>query len=220
VGSNQTALLALAVLMIAAGAFVARITWESVPSASAQEDLYACPDFEYQEDAQAVYDRDPSDPHGLDGPPGEEFDGEPGVACEELPRRGGGEPTEGETTAASATGGDLFDCADFATREDAQAELDRDPSDPNGLDADDDGEACEEFFGEETTEEITEATTERIEREDITSGQERVRGGVTIINIPSKPLPPTGGPAEPTVVWLALAGGALMLRLGVRRRYR
>jgi hypothetical protein len=40
---------------------------------------------------------------------------------------------------------DQFDCADFDSQAEAQAELDRDPSDPSNLDADDDGQACEEF---------------------------------------------------------------------------
>ncbi|MDP9425452.1 MAG: hypothetical protein M3P37_05300 [Actinomycetota bacterium] len=35
---------------------------------------------------------------------------------------------------ASAQGGDLFDCDDFASQADAQAELRNDPSDPYGLD--------------------------------------------------------------------------------------
>ena len=35
------------------------------------------------------------------------------------------------------------DCADFASRADAQANLDANPSDPNRLDEDDDGQACE-----------------------------------------------------------------------------
>ncbi|HEX2181422.1 MAG TPA: thermonuclease family protein [Rubrobacteraceae bacterium] len=35
------------------------------------------------------------------------------------------------------------DCADFPSRAAAQAALDRDPSDPNGLDDDGDGQACE-----------------------------------------------------------------------------
>lgn len=39
------------------------------PSAFAQEDLYNCTDFQYQEDAQAVYNQDTSDPNGLDGLP-------------------------------------------------------------------------------------------------------------------------------------------------------
>jgi hypothetical protein len=52
-------------------------------------DQFDCEDFQYQEDAQAEYNRDPSDPHGLDGPIGEASDGEAGVACEELPHRPG-----------------------------------------------------------------------------------------------------------------------------------
>src|SRR5215204_6487918 len=54
----------------------------------AQTDLYDCADFQYQEDAQAVYDQDTSDPYGLDGLPGEAYAGTQGVACEELPQRG------------------------------------------------------------------------------------------------------------------------------------
>ena len=44
---------------------------------------------------------------------------------------------------APAPGGADLDCADFATREEAQAELDADPSDPYGLDADGNAIACE-----------------------------------------------------------------------------
>jgi hypothetical protein len=40
---------------------------------------------------------------------------------------------------------DQYDCASFGSQESAQAELDRDPSDPNTLDADDDGQACEDY---------------------------------------------------------------------------
>ena len=36
-----------------------------------------------------------------------------------------------------------LDCRDFATREEAQAEFDADPSDPFDLDRDNDGTACE-----------------------------------------------------------------------------
>jgi LPXTG-motif cell wall-anchored protein len=36
-----------------------------------------------------------------------------------------------------------LDCADFATQEEAQAELERDRTDPHGLDRDGDGVACE-----------------------------------------------------------------------------
>ena len=73
--------------------FAIAVCWVmcSVAPALAQSvgegDLYDCDDFTYQEEAQAVYDRDPSDPYGLDGPIGEAFDGIEGVACEDLPHR-------------------------------------------------------------------------------------------------------------------------------------
>lgn len=47
---------------------------------------------------------------------------------------------------AQAQSNDL-DCADFSTQAEAQANLEANPSDPNNLDADDDGEACEDSFG-------------------------------------------------------------------------
>src|SRR5215208_189491 len=40
---------------------------------------------------------------------------------------------------------DIRNCSSFATQEEAQAELNRDPSDPNGLDGDNDGSACEDL---------------------------------------------------------------------------
>ncbi|TLW93906.1 excalibur calcium-binding domain-containing protein [Saccharomonospora piscinae] len=40
-----------------------------------------------------------------------------------------------------------LDCANFSTQAEAQAEFDRDPSDPHRLDADDDGIACEVLNG-------------------------------------------------------------------------
>ncbi|MFD9389402.1 excalibur calcium-binding protein [Streptomyces sp. NPDC060000] len=42
-----------------------------------------CRDFSYQEDAQAVFDQDPSDPNRLDEDQGPDDD----IACEVLPRR-------------------------------------------------------------------------------------------------------------------------------------
>jgi hypothetical protein len=46
------------------------------------------------------------------------------------------------STPLTGSGADL-DCKDFSTQEEAQAVLDADSSDPNGLDADNDGVACE-----------------------------------------------------------------------------
>ena len=46
-------------------------------------DVYNCGNFTYQEEAQAVYDQDKSDPNRLDG------DDNDGRACESLPSNGG-----------------------------------------------------------------------------------------------------------------------------------
>ena len=59
------------------------------------------------------------------------------IACD------GASPPPSEPPTAAAD----LDCADFATQQEAQAELARDPSDPNNLDADNDGIACEELAG-------------------------------------------------------------------------
>ncbi len=92
-----------------------------------------CADFATQEEAQAVLDANPSDPNYLDG----EGDG---IACESLPTAPASapEPNPPEHTPT----GDL-DCADFATQGEAQKVLEANPSDPNYLDGEGDGIACE-----------------------------------------------------------------------------
>ncbi|GAA0592528.1 excalibur calcium-binding domain-containing protein [Streptomyces crystallinus] len=53
-----------------------------------------CSDFRFQEEAQAVFDRDPSDPNRLD----EDQGPDDGIACEALPRRGTALPTPASVT--------------------------------------------------------------------------------------------------------------------------
>ena len=100
----------------------------------AQADL-DCSDFDTQEEAQDELERDPSDPHGLDAD-------NDGIACEHLP--GGAAQDQYDDGVTAQQTGDL-DCADFSTRGQAQAELAKDRSDPHRLDADNDGQACEDF---------------------------------------------------------------------------
>ena len=61
---------AAVVAFVLLGGVVTRMTYEQTvnPStpAQAQADLYDCCDFTYQEEAQAVFDQDPTDPYGLD----------------------------------------------------------------------------------------------------------------------------------------------------------
>lgn len=108
-------------------------------AATAQDDLN-CDDFDSQAEAQQTLRQDPSDPNGLDA----ESDG---VACE---TEDYDNPARDETpvTAAQEPGGDL-DCEDFATQEQAQATFNQDTSDPNNLDADNDGLACEDSLPSE-----------------------------------------------------------------------
>ena len=47
--------------------------------------------------------------------------------------------------AHKAAAQDILNCSSFATQEEAQAELNRNPSDPNDLDGDNDGSACEDL---------------------------------------------------------------------------
>lgn len=83
-----------------AGVFAVTLSLGVAGAAQAQGQN--CDDFTYQEDAQAAYDKDTSDPDGLDGPAGTGYSGKQGVACEELPSRGGSTPAE-ETTAPDDT---------------------------------------------------------------------------------------------------------------------
>ena len=53
-----------------------------------------------------------------------------------------------DDSSSSDTAGDDRDCADFASQADAQAALVADLSDPDHLDADVDGIACEDHFGD------------------------------------------------------------------------
>jgi hypothetical protein len=89
-------MLVLAALVLVSG-FMLRLALQDVirPStpakaqSPAEGDRYDCKDFTYQEEAQAVFDQNPSDPYGLD-----EDDPRPddGIACEALPSRPGDGP--------------------------------------------------------------------------------------------------------------------------------
>ena len=67
-------------------------------------------------------------------------------------------------TAPAGGQAEAMSCPDFTSQAEAQAFFDADPEDPNGLDADGDGIACEETFGDPapTTSQATVATTQDI----------------------------------------------------------
>ena len=106
----------------------------SVSGANPQDTNLDCAGFETHEEAQRMLEQDPSDPHYLDG------DGD-GVACEELRESQSDYPSPGRRSAGDSN----LDCASFATHEQAQQVLEQDPSDPNYLDGDGDGVACEDL---------------------------------------------------------------------------
>ena len=60
------------------------------PAAVAQDVLNCEEDFQFREDAQDVFDQDPSDPNNLDGNDND------GLACESLPSRGTDTPPAAE----------------------------------------------------------------------------------------------------------------------------
>ena len=87
------------VLLLAALAMVAALVF--APMALAQD--LNCSDFATQEEAQAVYEQDTSDPNNLDGFSGEDD----GIACESLPSGGDSTATPSASPIASTTGGPL-----------------------------------------------------------------------------------------------------------------
>jgi hypothetical protein len=86
----------------------------SASPAFAQTDLYDCPDFDYQEDAQRIYDQDPSDPYGLDGD-------DDGIACEDLPSRGAQQDQYDNQTTTQQTGAETTTADDVANIDDANS---------------------------------------------------------------------------------------------------
>jgi hypothetical protein len=99
-------MLVLAALVLVSG-FMLRLALQDVirPStpakaqSPAEGDRYDCKDFTYQEEAQAVFDQNPSDPYGLDEDPGPDD----GIACETLPHRPGGPTTVENPTSPPPT---------------------------------------------------------------------------------------------------------------------
>ena len=183
-----------------------------------------CSDYRFQEDAQRVFDRDESDPNGLDG------NDQDGRACESLPSRGGGStPRPGNTPSNQRD----LDCSDFASQREAQAVFNRDRSDPNRLDRDGDGRACETGEGnprQRGNERDQREENERTDRQGNrrTDGNERQRDEGDERQVPKMPRGgvETGGQGTEGMEASAVfgAGGVLLLTAGgltvaARRRH-
>jgi hypothetical protein len=82
----------------------------------------------------------------LEAHPGGELDADaPGVAWHTYPVADCAAPPATTPPATDEPAEDTLNCDDFATQQEAQAELEADPSDPHGLDADGNGVACEDL---------------------------------------------------------------------------
>lgn len=114
---------------------------------------------------------------------------------------------------------DDLNCDDFDTQEEAQQQLDEDPSDPHGLDADDNGVACESLpsgdstddDGDDSAEDTTDDTADEDDDATPTGGVATGAGG-------------TAESSAPMMTQLVAAGGGA-LALGTLaafglRRYR
>lgn len=119
----------------------------------------------------------------------------------------------------AAVAQDDLNCDDFATQAEAQATLDADPSDPNNLDADDDGIACEDTFGGGTAippgPDRCEGITDPVEFEECVAqgGPTPGQYGQPEPPVPAPPAEPSGPPAAASGT-LPDTGGASLVVLG------
>ena len=168
-----------------------------------QADDFDCEDFETQEEAQAVLDEDDADPHNLD--PNRD-----GIACALLPSSADQEAAAADAAAeqdadtgnqtpeerraarraarqqneegqATEEETDAITCADFKTAEEAQAAYDEDPEGLAQLDADGNGNACEELLEPEPAAEPEEGTDAREERRRNRRNQEEEPAPVEVV---------------------------------------
>lgn len=130
--------------------------------------------------------------------------------------------------APAAMAQDEFDCSDFDTQEEAQAEYNSDPSDPSGLDEDDgadDGLACETLpSGGSTASPTASPMAEETMMESASPAAEESASSTATAeaSATASPLPDTGGAVSPTALSvlaaLLLVGGGVASASIVRRR--
>lgn len=123
------------------------------------------------------------------------------------------------------------DCDENVPQAQEQAILDADPSDPNGLDGDDDGIACEEPGNDEA---ISVPTEEQYDNDDgadeaqydddvaVVQYDDESATPTATVSASASPLPDTGGVAPPAalaaVAALLLVGSGIVSASVIRRR--
>jgi hypothetical protein len=112
--------------------------------------------------------------------------------------------------ASVAMAQDRYNCGDFDSQKDAQRVLNRDPSDPNNLDADNDGMACDAYdYGDDGGSGPV---------GDQYSPNTPVNNPDAVVpNTTARTIPNTGGPPYLAVGAMLLLGVAVVMGRGVLR---
>jgi hypothetical protein len=185
------------------------------PIAHAQNDLN-CDDFSSQAEAQAELRSEPSDPNGLDGPPGSATSGIPGVACESNPS-----PRDTEPVSFQEPGQSIDETGDEDSDEDSNETADED----DDGDADPDEGSDEQSVpvngaGKAANQTSASGNSAKAGGASAQSGREKQRRNVVKDTVPKRRLPPTGGTPTSYVFYGFVFGGASLLALGLVRRGR
>jgi hypothetical protein len=127
-----------------------------------------------------------------------------GIACQ------GASPPPNQPPTTTAD----LDCADFATHGEAQREFAKDRTDPNNLDADNDGRACEELI--DVRRDGPTPVGVQYEAKPPPGPVDRPEGVIPGTGV--RRVPPTGGPPYLALGALVLLGVALIAGRGVLKR--
>jgi len=114
--------------------------------------------------------------------------------------------------APAALAQDLYDCADFATQEEAQQSLESGA--PYGLDADSDGIACEDLLSGGSQQPMTQQYMPQ--QQPMTPQQRPTTQQQPVVS--NAPLPQSGGPSLLLPASILLLGSGILLFAGLRRR--
>jgi hypothetical protein len=114
--------------------------------------------------------------------------------------------------ASVAVAQDRLNCEDFGSQDEAQAVLDRDASDPNNLDADNDGIACETYPYDDDGSGAADDQYSETPPSDVNNPND------VVPNTGAEEMPNTGGPPYLAVGAMLLLVAAVVTGRGILRR--